>query len=163
MKSLIKHKSPIIDWSNYSKSAVAIAMDAPISCSGEWHEFILVPERCEEGYGFWTLLGISSDCEDELTINKRFEPKFKGSWKKSLHVRPEIEKEVSDKLKINLPACEWDDSIIECVNDWLNHDIKMSIKHLQSIRQRDTENSRRKPKKVETRKYYDEEDEQRIA
>lgn len=128
-----------IDWSNYSKSTVAIAMDEavgarPSRVAGDWHEFIYVPHPNDVSYGFWTLLGKCCDHHNQLQISKRFVPDFKGSWKRSLCVRPEIEQEVISKLNINLPSSEWDEPLIDCINDWLRLGIEMSVKRLQSHR-----------------------------
>lgn len=131
-----------INWSNYSKSTVAVAMDnsvAPSQFPRQWHEFILIPQSngaIDDGCGFWTLLGESAEVHSQLIINPKYQPVYTGSWKKSLHIRPEIEQEIFNQLKVVYPANEWDEAMIDCVNGWLQYNQKTSMKDLQSTRNR---------------------------
>lgn len=157
-----------IDWSNYSKSTVAIAMNesvAPSQFPCKWHEFILVPHSNDSSVGFWTLLGVGEH-HPQMLINPKFEPKLKCNWKKSLYVRPEIQKEVKNRLNLDLPANKWDEAIIDCVNSWLQYDIKMSVSRLNSTRKRlktILEDDNVKDDKGKEEYYSDEESEQRIG
>jgi hypothetical protein len=127
-----------INWNNYSKSTIAIAMDeslSPKQFPSEWHEFILVPQSNDVGGGFWTLLGQCSD-HSQMLINQKYQPTFHGHWNRSLFVRPHIEEYVASQLHKRIHAGQWDDAIIEAVNLWLKYGHEITSERVRKIRKR---------------------------
>lgn len=73
---------PVIDWSLEREWVKAVAMDA----IGNWFRCSLTPSKTENGQ--WIDDG-GAPCELQWMHPSEF-PKFTGSWKDSLCVRPEV-------------------------------------------------------------------------
>jgi len=164
MKSLIKQLSPQIDWSNYSKSTVAVALDITFGeddFKTKWMEHNEIPHVC---FTFWSGGGHNETKE----IKPQYAPIFKGDWKKSLCIRPEIEERARQLLKLTGECHTWDMAVIDTINSWIEFGHEMTVNRLKACRKRLTDTAIRgaleaNRRKNEPEKYTCAKDEERIA
>lgn len=157
-----KQNSLQIDWSNYSKSTAAVALDITFNDEGfktKWKEHNNIPYVC---YTFWA-------GDESKEIKPKYVPNFKGNWKKSLFIRPEIESQARELLKLSGECHTWDKAVVETINDWIKYGTEMSVNRLEACKRRLKDAAIRDAKEAERKRnepeeeYTCEESEQRIA